>query len=72
VNIKCKLRFSKSQIAGFVVATAASASLAFPIAWESHLMNRCISELKIELMAKQEAAKQVDYFIQAVRICNGG
>ena len=71
MNIKCKLRFSKSEVAGFIEATA-SAALAFPIAWESHLMNRCISDLKIELMAKQDAAKQVDYFIKAVRICNGG
>ena len=71
LSIKSKLRVSKSQVAGFAVALV-SAALAFPIAWESHLMNRCISELQIELKAKREAAKQIDYFIQAVSICNGG
>jgi hypothetical protein len=64
------MSLSKIEIAGLVFA-AGSAVLAFPIAWESHLMNRCISELQEELMENQNKDKQVEYFIQAVSVCNG-
>ena len=56
------MNLSKIELAGLVFA-ACSATLAFPIAWESHLMNRCISELQEELKQNQNKDKQVDYFI---------
>ena len=64
------MNLSKVELTGLVFA-ACSAALAFPIAWESHLMNRCISELQEELKENQNKDKQVDYFIQAVSTCHG-
>ena len=64
------MNLSKVELTGLVFA-ACSATLAFPIAWESHLMNRCISELQEELKENQNKDKQVDYFIQAVSKCHG-
>jgi hypothetical protein len=56
------MNLSQIELAGLVFA-AFTATLAFPIAWESHLMNRCISELQEELKQNQNKDKQVDYFI---------
>jgi hypothetical protein len=64
------MTLSKVELTGLVFA-ACSATLAFPIAWESHLMNRCISKLQEELKENQNKDKQVDYLIQAVSTCHG-
>ena len=66
------MRLSRTEVAALAFG-ACSVALAFPIAWESHLMNRCISTLQQELRDNQpkKNAAEVDYFIQAVSACNG-
>ena len=66
------MKLSRTEVAGLVFASC-SIALAFPIAWESHLMNRCISSTQGELRkrAAKKESKQMSYFISAVSKCNG-
>ena len=56
------MRLSRTEVAALAFG-ACSVALAFPIAWESHLMNRCISTLQQELRDNQPKRMQRKWII---------